>query len=102
MSRAVFLLPPEQLDRAHAAYRATVAAKRVRLFTGLGVLLVLIVLAGMAGEVNFEKFVSNIHRFPNYIWSITPALSIENFGADVGNWLWNIKEWSKLLVDTLL
>src|SRR5262245_54431360 len=102
MHRTVFLLPPEQLNHAQAAYRAAVAAKRLRLFLGLGVLFVLLGLAGVAGEVNLAALLANIHRFPAYIWNILPALSFANFRGDLAEWLWNLKDWLKLLVDTLL
>ena len=102
MTGAVLRLPPEQLERALASYRAAVAAKRARLVLGLVVLGVAIGLAGIAGEVDAAKFFDNIHRLPNYIWNIVPQLSWANLGADLGEWFWNLKDWLKLLVDTLL
>ena len=102
MSRTVFLLPPEQLGHAQAAYRAAVAAKRLRLGLGLAVLLVLIGLASVSGEVSPAAFFANIHRLPAYIWNILPPLSFANLHGDLAEWFWNLKEWFKLLVDTLL
>jgi len=102
MAGALLRLPAEQCEHALATYRAAVSAKRARLFLGLSILAVALVLAAIAGEVNAAKFLDNVHRLPNYIWSIVPPLSWANLGADVAEWFWNFKEWFKLLVDTLL
>jgi phosphonate transport system permease protein len=102
MPASILRLPPEQLERAHAAYAAAVAAKRARLALGFVCLVVAITLAGITGEVDLGKFFANIDRLPNYIRSLVPALSWANFGADVAEWFWNLDEWLKLLADTLL
>src|SRR5262245_58852147 len=102
MSGAVFRLPPEQLERAHAAYRSAVSAKRLRTALGFALLATALGLAGIAGEVDAAKFIANIHRLPDYIWNIIPALTWANLGRDLGEWFWNLKDWLHLLVDTLL
>src|SRR5262245_64692401 len=102
MASAVIRLPPEQLDRALAHYRAAVAAKRARTALGFVILAAALVLAGIAGEVDLRKFVANIHRLPNYIWNLAPALSWSNLGADLAEWFWDLKGWLSLLLDTLL
>ena len=102
MSGAVVRLSPEQLAHAHGAYRAAVAAKRLRTALGLIILVVAIGLAGIAGEVDLAKFAGNIHRLPNYVWSIIPTLTWGNLGTDLNEWFWNLEDWLKLLVDTLL
>ena len=102
MAGAVLHLPAEQREQALAAYRAAVAAKRHRLFLGLALLGIALGLAGVVGEVDLAKFYGNIHRLPNYIWSITPPLSWATLGADLAEWFWNLKDWLRLLVDTLL
>ena len=102
MPGSILRLPPEQLKLAFSAYAAAVAAKRARTALGLVCLLVAIVLAGIAGEVDLVKFLSNIDRLPNYIRSLVPSLSWANFGSDVAEWFWNLDEWLKLLADTLL
>jgi phosphonate transport system permease protein len=102
MTGAVLRLPPEQLDRAQAAYRAAVAAKRLRVALGFGLLAVALCLAGIVGEVDAAKFIANIHRLPNYIWNIVPSLTWANLGRDLAEWFWNLKDWLHLLVDTVL
>ena len=101
-SGAVFRLPPEQLDRALAAYRSAVAAKRLRLLLGAGILLVAIWMAGIVGEVDLAKFFANVDHLPNYIWNIIPSLTWANLRGDIAEWFWNFKDWSRLLIDTLL
>lgn len=102
MPASILRLPPEQLERAQAAYAAAVAAKRARVALGAVCLLLAIGLACIAGEVDPVKFLANIDRLPNYIRSLAPSLSWTNFGADVAEWFWNLDEWLKLLADTLL
>jgi phosphonate transport system permease protein len=102
MVSAVLRLSPEQLARAQGAYRAAVAAKRLRTALGLIILLLAIALAGIAGEVDLAKLAANIHRLPNYVWSIIPSLTWANLSADLKEWFWNLESWLKLLVDTLL
>lgn len=101
-SGAVFRLPPEQLERALAAYRSAVVAKRMRFLLGAVILLFAIWTAGIVGEVDLAKFFANIDRLPNYIWNIVPNLTWVNLRGDVAEWFWNFKDWSRLLIDTLL
>src|SRR5262245_40205421 len=102
MASAVIRLPPEQLDRALAHYRAAVAAKRARAALGLAILAAALVLAGIAGEVDLQKFLANIDRLPTYVWNLIPALSWKTLDADIAEWFWDIKGWLSLLLDTLL
>src|SRR5262245_12642490 len=102
MASAVIRLPPEQLDRALAHYRAAVAAKRARTALGLAILAAALVLAGIAGEVDPQKFLANIDRLPAYVWNLIPALSWATLDADIAEWFWDIKGWLSLLLDTLL
>src|SRR6267154_1335715 len=102
MPGAVVRLPPEQIARALAAYSAAVAAKRLRTALGFAVLFVAIGAAGISGEVSPTKFAANIHRFPNYILSLVPTLTWANLAGDLAEWFWDLKNWLKLLADTLL
>jgi phosphonate transport system permease protein len=102
MPGAVVRLPPEQLARALAAYGDAVAAKRWRTGLGFAVLFVAIGVASISGEVSPAKFAANIHRFPNYILSLVPTLTWANLAGDLAEWFWDIKSWTRLLLDTLL
>jgi phosphonate transport system permease protein len=102
MPGAVVRLPPEQLARALATYNDAVAAKRLRTGIGFALLFVAIGAAGVSGEVDPAKFVANIHRFPNYILSLVPTLTWANLAGDLAEWFWDLKSWTRLLLDTLL
>src|SRR5262245_313940 len=102
MTGVTLRLPPEPLERSLAAYRSAVQAKRLRTALGFAILAAAIGFAGIAGEVNLAKFAANIERLPNYIWNTVPALSWANLRGDLAEWFWNLKDWLKLLVDTLL
>jgi phosphonate transport system permease protein len=95
-------LPPEQIERALAHYRAAVAAKRARSALGFALFGTALVLAGIAGEVDFHKLLTNIHRLPAYVWNLVPPLSLNTLPADLADWFWNLRDWLSLLVDTLL
>jgi phosphonate transport system permease protein len=102
VTRAVPHLPPEQLDRLAAGYRAAAAVKRRRSALVIATLAAAITLSAVVGEVDLAKFFANIHRFPNYFVSIAPALSWSHFGTDMAEWFWNFDKWLRLLLDTLL
>lgn len=102
MPGALLRLPQQQLERAQTAYRAAIAEKRLRTLLGLVVLILTLVLAGIAGEVDLGKFAANIHRFPAYIQNIVPTLTWANFSGDLAEWFWDLRSWLKQLVDTLL
>ena len=95
-------MPDAQLEHALSAYRSVVAAKRRRLGLGLVILAAMLVLAGIAGEVDVGKFIDNIHRLPAYFRAITPDLSWATLGNDLAEWFWNLDRWLSLLLDTLL
>src|SRR5437879_6584345 len=75
ISASILRLPDEQLAPLAAAYQAARAAKRRHATLIVVVLILAIVLAGKVGEVDVAKFIANIHRFPNYLRDLTPALS---------------------------
>jgi phosphonate transport system permease protein len=102
MPSAVIRLSAAQRAQIQGAYRKAVSAKRLRTGLGLVVLVLAIWLAGTAGEVDLAKFIANAHRLPDYIWNIIPTLRWTSLTADLKEWFWNLEDWLKLLVDTLL
>jgi phosphonate transport system permease protein len=58
--------------------------------------------AAWMGEVDLVKFANNFWRFPSYFVSIMPSLSLATLWADLAEWLWGLKRWTGLLLDTLL
>jgi phosphonate transport system permease protein len=102
MASTLVRLPPEQAARALAHYRGAVGARRVRVALGFVLLAGAIVLAGIGGEVDIEKFLANSHRLPAYVWNLTPPLALATLGVDLAEWFWNLDGWLLLLGDTLL
>ena len=83
-------------------YQRVVMRRRRQSLLVLGVLAVLILLAGRIGEVDLKNLVTNIPNFTSYFSRIMPKLSVAHFGADVADWYWNLTGWLKLLFDTIL
>ena len=102
MPSAVSELPEAQLRGLAADYRAAVAVKRRRTALGLAILLAATVAAAWMGEVDLTKFAQNFWRFPSYFVAITPQLSLATLWHDLAEWMWGIKRWGGLLLDTLL
>ena len=102
MPNAIIKLPPQQLARAKAAYRAESAAKLIRYALGWAALAAMIAISAWVGEVDLARFFANIHRFPDYIYSITPVVTWANLADDLTEWFWNADHWLSLLLDTLL
>lgn len=99
---AVPTLPPAQLAPLAQAYATAVAAKRRWMIGGGGLLVVLSLLSGWAGEVNAMKFWNGLPRFASYFYDILPKLRLETLSADLEEWFWNLDGWLTLLWDTLL
>jgi phosphonate transport system permease protein len=102
MPSAIVRLPPHQLARARAAYRAATAPRLARGGLAAAVLAVLVALAADVGEVDLGKLVANIHRFPDYIRSLVPPLGFAHLRDDLADWFWNADHWLSLLLDTVL
>ena len=66
------------------------------------VLLGLVMVAGHMGEVSWQKFISGLPRFGNYIWRTMPDLSLATLRADIARWMWDFNNWIRLLFDTVL
>ncbi len=100
--RTVATLPPAQLAPLAHVYTAAVAAKRRWMIGGIGLLIVLSLLSGWAGQVDLVKFWKGLPRFVSYFYDILPRLRMETFFADIQEWFWNFDGWLALLWDTLL
>lgn len=100
--RTVATLPPAQLAPLAHAYATAVAAKRRWVIGGIGLLIVLSLLSGWAGQVDPVKLWKGLPRFFSYFHDILPRLRMETFIADLQEWFWNLDGWLALLWDTLL
>jgi phosphonate transport system permease protein len=102
VTRAVPQYPEQQLAPLAEAYARAVAARRWRTGLILVIVVLAVLLAGTAGEVDVGKFFANLYRLPSYLRDITPTLTWSNLAADIAEWYWNFGGWLKLLVDTVL
>ena len=102
MSRAVHQISKEQFDHLNGGYHHAVAQKNRTLLLGLVILLILFVASLYGSEVNAQKFIRNIWRFPTYFYEITPKLSLENFFGDLAEWFWGLNKWLRQLGETIL
>jgi phosphonate transport system permease protein len=68
----------------------------------LAALLVLTSLASYAAEVRLPVLIGNIGNFTSYFERIIPELHWATFTSDIGEWMWGLPRWSRLLFDTLL
>ncbi|MGP9810554.1 phosphonate ABC transporter, permease protein PhnE [Rhodopseudomonas sp. NSM] len=102
MPAVVSELPDAQLRHLMDHYEDAVSAKRRRTAIGAAILVAAIVAAAWMGEVDPAKFADNFWRFPSYFVSIMPTLSLGTLWADLAEWLWGLKRWTGLLLDTLL
>ncbi|MGO4170941.1 phosphonate ABC transporter, permease protein PhnE [Bosea sp. TAF32] len=88
---------------AHAeTYRQAAVAKRRQALIGAAVFIVCVLLAARGSEVDLAKFFANIHRFPKYIYETLPTLRLASLGSDLAEWYWGLKNWLKLLWQTIL
>jgi len=85
-----------------AQRRALHRSKRTQTLLFLVVLAVLVGVSGHLGEVSWQKFVTGLPRFGDYIWRTLPAMSPETFWTDLTRWMWGVRRWVGLLFDTVL
>jgi len=102
MSRAVHQITKEQFDHLNDGYNRALAQKNRMVFLGLVILMILIIASFYGSEVNAQKFIRNIWRFPTYFYEITPKLSFQNFFGDLAEWFWGLNKWLRQLGETLL
>ena len=102
MANGIAILPDAQLDQLQRTYAQAAASRRRNGAMSAVVLALCIAVAGIVGEVDLPKLAGNIWRFPNYLKQLVPALTWAQFGADMAEWFWGWKPWSKLLLETLL
>ena len=95
-----------RIEQLSADYAARVSAKRKFFLIAAALFGVVVAGAGWLAEVDPGLFLSNIHKFPNYIGRIFLLDSGPYAGSlvlyDIAGWFWGIGKWLRLLGDTLL
>ncbi len=102
MSTGLPTLPAQRLDQLLANYRRDVTRRRRQSLAALGVLLVLVALAGRYGEVDLHNLLRHLSGLTSYFGRIMPKLRADHLTGDIADWYWNFAGWLKLLFDTLL
>ena len=102
MTSSILSVPPARLEVLLADYQREVGRRRRQSLLVLGILAILIAIAGRFGEVDVNYLFQHISNFTSYFGRIVPKLGIAHFDADVADWYWNFTGWLKLLLDTVL
>ena len=102
MTIAVSILPGPQLAALNAAYRKSVARKRLRLTLGAALIFAALVVASVGAEVNLRTFFNHFGNFVSYFNRIFTLENGSRVWTDPGEWLWGFKKWSLLLGETML
>ena len=102
MSTGLPTLPQQRLDQLLANYGRDVARRRQRSLAVLGVLVVLITVAGHYGEVDPRNLFHHLAGLTSYFGRIMPNLRADHLTGDIADWYWNVFGWLKLLFDTVM
>jgi phosphonate transport system permease protein len=102
MAHVIPQLPDAQIDALMRGYRAEQAARRRTTMLGVGILLLLILLAAGVAEVNIPTLAANIWRFTDYIGRIFFLDNGQLVFTDIGEWFWGLGKWLRQLLDTVL
>jgi phosphonate transport system permease protein len=102
MAHVIPQLPDAQIDALMRGYRAEQAARRRTTMLGVGILILLILLAAGVAEVNIPTLAANIWRFTDYIGRIFFLDNGQLVFTDIGEWFWGLGKWLRQLLDTVL
>ncbi|BAF87054.1 phosphonate uptake transporter [Azorhizobium caulinodans ORS 571] len=101
MSATVPSLPPAQAAALAAAYDAATAKARLRSLLVAVVVAALALLAAWFAEVK-PGALKDIAHFTDYLAKTIPTISAETPRADIVAWYWDLKNWARLLGETIL
>jgi phosphonate transport system permease protein len=102
MSNAVVRLPESQLAALRAAYNRTAAAKRLRAFAALAIVIVLLALSVVQAEVDPKTFIAKIGGFFSYFDRLATLDSGQRVWTDPFEWFWAFKRDARLIGETIL
>jgi phosphonate transport system permease protein len=105
LASAIHRLPDAQASALARSYDAQIAARRRQTVLGALLLTLLVVAAGVVGEVSLPKFVANIGNFTSYIGRLFHLDNGALVFTDVSEWFWGVTQknkWLPLLGETLL
>lgn len=102
MTTAIQRLPEAQERVLAQAYAQTVSARRMRATLGAVILLVLVVISARTGEVDLTTLFARIGSVVDYFNRLLRLDTGARVWTDIGEWLWGLRRWGRLLFDTLL
>src|SRR5215471_12956239 len=102
MTTGIPALARHRRDHLLAAYQQEVAKRRRQSLIVLGVVTILVVIAGHYGEVDLVNLSRHISGVTSYFGRILPPLHATQLPHDIAEWYWNFFGWLKLLFDTIL
>src|SRR4051812_34330974 len=102
MTRAVSILPDNQLAVLNDAYRKAVARKRLRMTLATAVFFAVLVMAALGAAVNSATFLCKLGNFGRYFSRIATLEGGARVWSDFGEWFWGWKKWLTLLGETIL
>lgn len=102
MTQISLPLSPARLAAVSNAYSQTRRAKQMRTGLGVVIFIMLSLLSAWKTEVSPSLLYSGIPRFVDYLCNLVPSLSLSTFAADMGEWYWGLRRWTRLLIDTIL
>ena len=102
MAQTIRPVATAEIAELVSGYARALAARRLRTFQGIAVLIVCILLSAWAAEVRPVTLWDKIGNFANYIDQILRLENGQRVWTDVAEWFWGWKKWLRLLGDTLL
>jgi phosphonate transport system permease protein len=102
MTAGIPALARHRRDHLLADYQREVAKRRRQSLLVLGVVIILVVIAGRYGEVDLGNLSRHFSGITSYFGRILPQLHAAHLTDDIADWYWNFFGWLKLLFDTVL
>ncbi|WP_328768465.1 phosphonate ABC transporter, permease protein PhnE [Devosia sediminis] len=92
----------ERLTSFEDRYRQQQFTRRNWTFLYGALFLVALVASVAVSDFSIPGLIKGLPMAWNYIAGTLPTLTLENFGADMAEWYWGLRFWTRLLVETIL
>jgi phosphonate transport system permease protein len=91
-----------QIAPLRDAYREAIAQKRLKLATGIVILIVATLAASWGAEVDLATLWNKIGNFTSYFNRLFFLDNGQRVWTDLPEWFWGLKKWGKQLAETVL
>jgi phosphonate transport system permease protein len=95
-------LHPARRAVVERGYATMTGARRRTSLLAFAAFALLIIVSAVQAEIDLEKFVANLTNFTSYVGRIFHLSTGQTVLADVREWFWGWRPWSRLLIETLL